>query len=205
MFGERFARHVAARYRKRGIDGPSRRMVDWLVAQGIEGASVLEIGGGVGEIQLDLLRRGAAGTTNLELSPGYEAAATALAAEAGMTDRVHRVLGDLAVDGSVAEPADVVVMHRVVCCYPDLAALLGAAADHARRAVVFTHPPRNLLSRGMVRTANAGQRLIGREYRTFVHPPEAMVQILAEHGFTARRLPSGPIWQVLAATRSGAP
>ncbi len=43
-------------------------MVDWLVAQGIQGSTVLEIGGGVGEIQLELLRHGAARTTNLELS-----------------------------------------------------------------------------------------------------------------------------------------
>lgn len=202
MFGERFARHVAGRYRKRGLDGPSRRMVDWLVSQGVEGAAVLEIGGGVGEIQLELLRRGAARTTNVELSPGYEAAAAALAAETGLADRVERRLGDLAVDPSVAEPADFVVLHRVVCCYPDVEALVGAAAEHARRAVVLTHPPRNLVSRAGQAVINLGMRLAGREYRSFVHPPEVMVQVLQGRGLTATHLPGGRIWQVLSATRT---
>ena len=34
--------------------------------------TVLEVGGGVGAIQLELLRAGAAGTTNVELSAAYE-------------------------------------------------------------------------------------------------------------------------------------
>jgi hypothetical protein len=44
-------------------------------------------------------------------------------------------------------PADLVILHRVVCCYPDYERLLTAAADHARRALVFSYPPRNPLSR----------------------------------------------------------
>ena len=45
---------------------------------GLEGATVLEIGGGVGEIQIELLKSGAARAVNLELSPAYEAEATEL-------------------------------------------------------------------------------------------------------------------------------
>ena len=60
---------MAARYRKRGLDKTARRMVDLLAERGVQGSTVLEIGGGVGEIQLELLRRGAASATNLELSP----------------------------------------------------------------------------------------------------------------------------------------
>ena len=67
VFRNRFARHVAARYRRRGLGGTEQRMVDFLAARGTEGASVLEIGGGVGELHLELLRLGAARATNLEL------------------------------------------------------------------------------------------------------------------------------------------
>ena len=52
FFGDRFARRVAKRYRKRGLDKTSRRIVAFLERAGVDGASVLEIGGGVGEIQL---------------------------------------------------------------------------------------------------------------------------------------------------------
>jgi magnesium-protoporphyrin O-methyltransferase len=77
MFNDRFAKRMATRYRKRGLDKTARRMVELLTERGVQGATVLEIGGGVGEIQLELLRRGAASATNLELSPGYDAEAAA--------------------------------------------------------------------------------------------------------------------------------
>ena len=204
MFGARFARHVAGRYRKRGLDRTARRMVDWLASEGLDGATVLEIGGGVGEIQLELLERGAASTTNLELSPAYEGEATELAREHGVADRVDRRMGDVAVDPSVAPPADVVVLHRVVCCYPDAERLLTAAAGHARRSVVLSHPPRNVVSRAMLASQNVVMRVLGREYRTFAHPPATMLETLRDSGFGARHLHRGLAWHVIVATREPA-
>lgn len=176
-------------------------MADWLESLGIQGATVLDVGGGVGELGLELLRRGAARATTLELSTSYDGPAAALAAEYGLADRVGRRIGDLAADGSVAEEADVVVLHRVVCCYPDADGLLAAVADHARRVVVLSHPPRNAFWRLISAGQNLGLRLVGREYRSFVHPPEGMAAVLRDHGFTVEQVHRGPIWQVLAATR----
>ena len=201
MFDPRFAKRMAARYRKRGLDKTSRRMVELLSQAGVQDATVLEIGGGVGEIQLELLRGGAASATNLELSPAYDAEAARLIAEAGLGDRVQRRLVDIAADPTAVEPADIVVLHRVVCCYPDYATLLGVAADHTRRQLVFSHPPRNPLSRAVVATQNLLLRLSGREFRTFAHPPAAMLAVLAEHGLRPSAAYRGPVWQVAAATR----
>ena len=143
FFNPRFARRVARRYRRKGLDRAARRMVAFLESRGVDGATVLEIGGGVGEIGLELLGRGAARALTLELSPAYDAEAARLAREAGVEGRVERRRHDIAVDPAAVEPADVVVLHRVVCCYPDYERLLGAAGTHARRLLVFSHPPRN--------------------------------------------------------------
>jgi 2-polyprenyl-3-methyl-5-hydroxy-6-metoxy-1,4-benzoquinol methylase len=196
FFSARFARRVAARYRKRGLDKASRRIVDYVEQRGLEAATVLEIGGGVGEIQLELLKRGAARTTNLELSGAYEDIAAALVRESGFEGRVERRLHDLAVDPGAVEPADVVVLHRVVCCYPDYETLLGAAADHARSVLVFSHPPRNLLSRLIVGAENLGFRLTRSEFRTFAHPPRAMVAVLEERGLRRTYSRRGMPWDV---------
>ena len=201
MFDPRFAKRMAARYRKRGLSKTARRMVELLCQAGVQDATVLEIGGGVGEIQLELLRGGAASATNLELSPAYDAEAARLLAEAGLADRVQRRLVDLAEDPTAVEPADIVVLHRVVCCYPDYARLLGVAADHTRRHLVFSHPPRNPLSRAVVATQNLLFRLGGREFRVFAHPPAAMLAVLAEHGLRPIAAHRGPVWQVAAVTR----
>ena len=80
FFNQRFARRLANRYLKRGLDQTAQRMVEFLQGLGLEGASVLEIGGGVGEIEIELLQAGAARAQNLELSPAYEQQARTLAA-----------------------------------------------------------------------------------------------------------------------------
>lgn len=158
-------------------------MVDFLTKAGVEGASVLEIGGGVGEIQLELLSRGASRTVNLELSNGYESQAAELITRAGVQDRVTRIVGiDLAREPGAVDRADLVVLHRVVCCYPDYDRLLSAAADRAVRAVVFSHPPRSWITRWGVAAENFVFRLSGRSYRGFVHPADAMVDVLRRHG-----------------------
>ena len=144
---------MAARYRKRGLDKTARQMVGFLEAGGIAGATVLEIGGGVGEIEIELLKRGALRTTNLELSPAYDGEAQRLLGEAGLEGKAERRLLDIAADPEGVEPADVVVLHRVVCCYPDYARLLSAAAGRARRLLVFSYPRRNAVSRALIATA----------------------------------------------------
>jgi cyclopropane fatty-acyl-phospholipid synthase-like methyltransferase len=94
-------------------------MVEFLESRGIEGGTVLEIGGGVGEIHIELLKRGAESALNLELSPAYADVARQLLREAGLEERADWRLHDIAASPEVIEPADIVVMHRVVCCYPD--------------------------------------------------------------------------------------
>ena len=196
MFSARFSRYLARRYRKRGLDRTATRMVDFLTRHGIEGASVLEIGGGIGEIQLELLRRGAARATNLELVASYEADARALAADAGLADRVTRRQLDLATSPDAVAPHDIVVLHRVVCCYPDYQRLLGAAAGHATRLLVFSHPPRNLASRAVFGAQNLFFRLRRTAFRTFVHDPGAMVAAAEQGGLRTTYRHRGVVWHV---------
>jgi magnesium-protoporphyrin O-methyltransferase len=197
LFGARFSRHLARRYRKRGLDRTASRMVEFLTRQGIEGASVLEIGGGVGDLQLELLRRGAARATNLELVDAYDADARALAAEAGLADRVTRRRLDLAVTPEAVEPHDVVVLHRVVCCYPDHRRLLDAAAGHARRLLVFSHPPLNPVSRATFAVENLVFRLRRMTFRTYLHDPADLVSAAEKGGLRAAFRHRSLAWHVV--------
>lgn len=201
VFGPRFAHRLARRYRKRGLDRTSRRIVEFLVDQGLAGASVLEIGGGVGEIQLELLRRGAARATNLELVDSYEAEAAQLAAAAGLADRVLRRRLDVATQPEAVEAHDVVVLNRVVCCYPDSERLLGAAAEHATRLLVFSHPPGHRLARTVVALANLGCRAAGTSFRAHAHSPAAMLAVLRERGLRPVHERRGPLWRVVGLAR----
>ena len=192
---------MAKRYRKKGLDSTAQRMVEFLEGRGIEGATVLEIGGGVGEIQIELLKAGAAHAVNLELSPGYDEEAERLLHEAALEGRVDRRLHDIAVDPEGVEAADIVLLHRVVCCYPDYERLLGAAAQRARRFLVFSYPPRNALSRFIVTVENLVFRVLRKEYRSFTHPPAAMLGVLAERGLRRTFEHHTLVWQVAGLER----
>jgi magnesium-protoporphyrin O-methyltransferase len=207
FFGPRFARQVARRYRRRGPDKAARQMLEFLQREGIEGLTVLELGGGIGEIQLELLKRGARSSLNLELSPAYDAEAQRLIREAGLVGRAERRLHDIAVDPDGVEAADIVVLHRVVCCYPDYERLLTAAAGHARRMLVFSHPPRNAASRLLVGAQNLVFRLKRSRFRTFAHPPAAMLAVLERHGLQHAFTHDGFVWHVAGLSRpaAGAP
>ena len=180
IFGERTARRDVRKYRRRGLDGAARRIVDFLAERGVEGDSVLEVGGGVGAIQVELLKAGAARATNVELSPEYEPFAAELAREAGFQDRVERRLGDFVQDGDVPDANDV-VLHRVVCCYPDVEGLVGAAAERARRRLVLSFPHDTALFRAGSAILNAFLALRRSEFRTFVHSHETI--LAAADGF----------------------
>lgn len=202
MFGPGFARRQARRYRKRGLDATAQRMVAFLASRGLAGATVLEIGGGVGVLQLELLRKGASRAVNLELVDAYEPVAYQLAAEAGLGGRVSRHRLDIAATPERVEGADFVVMHRVVCCYPDYERLLSAAADHAGRALVFSYPRRNAVSRFLLATQNGVLRLTGRSFRAFAHPPEAMFDVLGRRGLRPVYRHQGLVWQVAGFERA---
>src|SRR4029453_10798008 len=197
VFSDRFARRIARTYRKRGLSRIQLRMVSFLTERGIEDASVLEIGGGVGELQLELLYRGARAVTNLEISSGYEAEAAVLLEDAGMGARVPRRLLDIASSPDEVEPADVVVLHRVVCCYPDYERLLSAAASHARRLLVFSSPPRNPFTRALLCCENFLQRLRGSDFRAFVHPPAAMIAAAEAEGLSVSYRHRGLSWHIV--------
>jgi hypothetical protein len=108
---------------------------------------------------------------------------------------------DLAGTPEAVEPADIVVLHRVVCCYPDITRLLGAAAGRSRRAVVFSYPVRTLLMRLSVRAVNAWSALNRSPYRMFAHTADDMLAVLSARGFETRyRASSGP-WRIVGATR----
>ena len=90
FFRTGIARRDARRFRKRGLDKVSRRLADAVVPLGVDGARVLEGGGGIGAIQIELLEAGAAEATNVELSDAYEGEAESLLRERGLVGRVER-------------------------------------------------------------------------------------------------------------------
>jgi 2-polyprenyl-3-methyl-5-hydroxy-6-metoxy-1,4-benzoquinol methylase len=201
IFSEKNARGEAKRYRRKGLDATSRRIADIVKERGVEGRTLLEVGGGIGAIEIELLKAGVVRAVNVELTPTYEAAAGELLQETGLADRVQRKVMDFTEAGSEVEPADFVVMNRVICCYPDMPKLAGAAAEHTRGMLVMSFPNDRLWMRFGLTIVNFGFRVIRMQFRVFLHPPALILAALERKGLRTRFNERGLLWQVTAFER----
>ncbi len=202
FFSGKDAAKRARRYQRRGLSGSQKTLAEGLKARGIEGATVLEVGGGVGALQVDLLRAGAAATTSIELAPGWEDEAAALLRTYQVTDRATRRLGDFVDEAAELPEADAVVLHRVVCCYPHWERMLDAAAGRATRNLAMTFPVDRLHNRGFLGLGNWMLQLRKRRFRAFVHPARGMLAALEKHGFAVVHDESGLIWRSVILERA---
>jgi magnesium-protoporphyrin O-methyltransferase len=109
FFDARLARKDADRYRRKGLRASARHVLELAREGGLAGAEVLEIGGGIGALSVELVAHGAAHATVVELSSGYEEAARGLLAERGFEGRVEHRRGDAVEAGDELGDADVVV------------------------------------------------------------------------------------------------
>ena len=205
FFDERVARRDARRYVRKGLDRNARSIVDRLARGGLEGKTVLEVGGGVGAIQLELLRAGAAHAVNVELSPAYERYAAELLHVSGLGGRAERRILDFAEGAEDVESADVVVLHRVVCCYPDYEALVGAAAGHAREQLLLTFPRDAWWVRIGLGAINRLHRIRRNPFRVYLHSPAAIVDVATSHGLETAARERGRFWVLVGFERSTRP
>lgn len=203
LFDERTARAEVRDYWAKGIDKHARRVVEAVSARGVEGASVLEVGGGIGGLHLELLKRGASRAADMDVSSAYVAAAQSVSDRLGLRDRVDYRVGDFAREAESVSGADVVVLHRVVCCYPDMPTLVTAAAQHARRLLALSFPTGAWYMRLAQHAMNFGLWLTRSGFRFYVHPPQAILDTAAAAGLRLVQQKASWPWQVVVLERAG--
>ncbi len=204
VFTPREAERAARSYLRRGLTGTAADLADAVTAAGIVGATVLEAGGGVGALAVELLRRGGRRGTIVDLSPTWDKAADRVAAAAGVSDRVRRVRGDVVDVAGALDPADVVVAHRVLCCYPDWVPLADALTGTSTRLVALTLPVDRPRTRLGIAVANRALALAGHRFRLFVHPVDALLARAAFSGFRPIADRSGLVWRTILLERAAA-
>jgi hypothetical protein len=202
MFKPRMARRSLEQYRRKGHGELEQQMISAASEGGLAGARVLEIGGGIGTMQAELLEAGAERGEVVELVPAWESYARELAREKGVEDRTSFRIADVLDDPASVDPAEVVVMNRVVCCSPDGVQLAGAAARLARRTLVFSFPRNVLWVRAGLGLVNLGLGLTGGSFRVFAHPREALFAAAGAEGLGLAENGRSMIWEFAAFARS---
>ena len=202
MFSPRMARRSLKRYRERGLDELERAMVAAGGAEGLEGARVLEIGGGIGALQAELLDAGAAQGEIVELVTAWEPYARELAREKGLRAAGgvsrrgrHRAAGR---GGSGRrrrpQPGGVLLARRRSPRRCRRECSRGARSCSAFRATASWCGSAS-------RLVNGGMRVLGRSYRTFVHPRAALVAAAGGQGLALAEADRGFLWEFVALHR----
>jgi magnesium-protoporphyrin O-methyltransferase len=198
-FNAEDARRDVLEYRAHGPDGSTRRLLDALIAQGATSGTLLDIGGGVGVIQLELLEAGMTSSLDVDASAPFIAAARAEAEERGLGDRTSYRHGDFVALADSVEPADVVTLDRVICCYPDAVRLVSRSAERARRLYGLVYP----VNRWPLRLAAWLINLTRRrdDFRMYVHEDQLVDRLARDAGLEQRYRHAGWIWQTVVYAR----
>jgi len=201
-FDATIATKDVARYREKGLDKRAKLLLEALRRAGVAGRTVLDVGSGVGGMSFELLKAGASGAVLADASPAYLAAASAEAARAGVLDRVELVPGDFVETVGGIPAADIVVLDRVVCCYPSWSPLLAAAMSRGRALLGLVYPPARPDVRLVIALDNLRRRLKGDAFRAFVHPPAAMEAALRAEGWRLTSRQGTFAWRIDLYTRA---
>lgn len=193
------------RYLQQGPASTTRMLLDMLRARGVRGASLLDIGGGIGVIDHELLRDGVGHAVLVDASAPSLQVARNEARRRGMLDRIDLIDGDVVGNAASIDVADIVTLDRVVCCYPDVESLVRVSASRARSLYGLVLPRDRWIIRWVLRLGNAWFRLRGFRYRSYAHPNRLVDALVAEAGLRPSREDHTFLWRVVLYDRSSAP
>lgn len=196
----RFTARTAARdlegYRSRGPRKTTRLLVDALRAEGVEGKTLLDIGGGVGIIAHELVPAGVTQVTSVEASSAYVAAAREEAERRGYAEQLSALHGDFVALAATIPDADIVTLDRVICCYPDMAQLVAVSAARARSLYAIVVPRDTWWVRLGIGLESLPYRLHRSSFRTYAHPLRAIEAGIRRAGLQRRARRTTLTWDI---------
>lgn len=201
-FNAEGAKSEIEEYRTEGPTGTTQFLIDALTDQGVEGLTLLDIGGGVGAIQHAMLSAGASAATAVEASTAFAKAAEDEAQELGWSEQVVVEHGDFVELAETLPPHDIVTLDRVICCYHDMKSLVGLSAARASQLYGVVYPRYVWWNRIGFRFLNLFFWLSRSTFRTFVHSDTGVQSILDQVGLTRVFYRKTFFWQVAVYARA---
>lgn len=190
-------------YRRKGPIPSTRALIEALKAEGVEGATLLDIGGGVGAIQHDLLDAGVAEVTSIDASAAYIDAARSESERRGHQGRVRCVHSDFTELADSIPASDIVTLDRVINVYPEWDRLLELAAARTDRLLGLVYPRDTRMTRLVVAALNLMLRVTRKPVHASIRPQDAIEQIARGNGLAPHTSQDvGPAWHVAVFRRT---
>jgi SAM-dependent methyltransferase len=198
---KKWALEDLALYRKGKPARTTSLLVNALIRQGVHALSLLDIGGGIGIVQLELLHAGASAAASVEASAAYIQVAREEATRAARENQITYVHGDFVSLADTIPEADIVTLDRVICCYDNVHALVSLSASKARRLYGVVYPRSAWWVRIPLFFENLGYWLRRSPFRAFVHSTKLVNQLIQDAGLRVVYHQHTLAWQVVVYQR----
>jgi magnesium-protoporphyrin O-methyltransferase len=201
MFDKKAAKRELKRYLKKGPSKTTSMLLDAIHEKGVQGLDFLDIGGGIGAIQYDLIKAGASSGTSIEASSAYIDAVNYETLQNDLVERVSFKHGDFTTMASDVDSADIVTLDKVICCYDDMSELVGLSSKLARKIYAVIYPRDVWWTKLGFLMVNFYSRIKGSSFRTFIHPTKKVEEIIFGNGLRRNYYATTLVWQVAIFTR----
>lgn len=178
-----FARSYRRRFAKKGFEPSQQQLIQGLEQVGFANATLLEIGSGVGYMHQVLLEKGAKSAVGIDLAPDMLKEAQQWADEKRLTDRVQYIQGDFIELLDQVKAAEVTILDKVICCYPHAELLVNSSTKKTNRVYALIFPRNRWFIKVAIEVMAFFLKLIGSDFRAFVHNPDDIERWILEAGF----------------------
>lgn len=189
------------RFRANGPNLTTRMLTEAIEGEGIQGLSLLDIGGGVGAVQYELLAAGCQSAMDVDASKAYIRAAREEAQQRGLAGRISHQHGNFVDLAPQVPEADIVTLDRVICCYPDMEKMVSLSAARARKLYGLVFPRDAWWARIGFAVINFIFRLQRSSFRIYPHSTRAVEALINSSGLKRRFFRKTMIWQVAVYAR----
>ncbi len=196
FFNERIAKKELRRYLRKGPDKSTRLLLDSITKHPVQDRVLLDIGGGIGAIQLELFKKGLGRSVNVDASSAYQRISKKEAEKRGLSEKTEYHFGDFTDLAAELPPADIITLDRVICCYPDAEKLLERSLPKAEKMYAVVYPKESFFIRTGMRLCNLWFRLRKSDFRTYLHSADKIHSIIQSHGFRQTDSARTFLWRV---------
>jgi methyltransferase family protein len=201
QFGVQHAEKDIKRYRKSGPDVTTRLLLDALRTQGLQGATLLDVGAGIGVVHHELLSAGARSAIHVDATDANVRVAEQESTRQGHREQVVFLRGDFVDLAPEIAAADIVTLDRVICCYSNMEQLVDASAAKARRLYGAVYPRERWILKVWIAVENLARRIRGNPFQTYIHPIRAIDRTLERNGLRRRWVRDTFAWRVAVYAR----
>ena len=201
VFDEKAAKRQLKRYLNKGPSRTTRILLDEIRKKGVQGLDFLDIGGGIGAIQYDLIKAGASKGTSIEASSAYLDLVRDEEFHNDLAKKVNFQIGDFTTMASEVKSFDIVTLDKVICCYDDMSELVGLSSKIARKIYAVIYPRSVWWTKLLFPMMNFYPIIKGNSFRVFIHPTEKVEEILFDNGFKRNYYTKTFFWQIAIFTR----